>query len=143
MVRCRGQCKDRPFGFAERADRSCGACCECCLDRGPRPKGPEDLDRGDCREGEFGGDVVGDARQPEDAQLNHATGVAELLQVVAAVVLDAEGQLAPGHCPVYSARPSFELAPDGCTNEVRPVREEALVDEQVKMWLQIRGQETQ
>ena len=50
---------------------------------------------------ELGRDVIGNGGQPEDAQLHHPTGVPELLQRVAAVVLYAENQLASGHRSLY------------------------------------------
>src|ERR1700759_4422213 len=86
---------------------SCRARGERRLHRPRRPKGTEDLDPCDGREGELGRNVIGDRGQPKNAQLHHPASVPELLEVVTTVVLDAENQLASGHGPVDSVRTAF------------------------------------
>jgi len=103
------------------------------LHRLRRPKGSENLDGRDRRERELGRDILGNGRQPEDAHLHHATRGSDLLKIATAVVLAAERQLAPGHSPVHSARPALELSPDCSADEVRAIREEALVHKEVNL----------
>src|SRR5216684_5563636 len=51
------------------------------------PEGAEDLDRGDGRQRKFRRDVLGEGRQAEHADVHHLTGIADLLQLSAGVVL--------------------------------------------------------
>ena len=98
-----------------------------------RPKRSENLDSINRRQREFGRDVLGDGGQAENAQLHHGPRCSELLEVATAVVLAAERQLAPGHGSVHRARPTLKLAPDRRAYEIRPIREEALVHEEIDL----------
>src|ERR1700733_9878734 len=115
------------------ARRSCGARRERRLHRARRPKGTENFDSRDRRGGELGRNVIGDAGQPENAKLHGATGVSELLEIVAAVLFDAEDQVAAGDGPVDRVRPAFELPSDRRTYEICAVCEKALAHEQVDL----------
>src|SRR5690348_17466505 len=115
----------RDRGGSDGASRQDG------LHFGGGTEGTEYLHRGDRGQGQLGGDIGSDTRQPQHPDMDHLPGVADLLQITTGVVTTAQGEGSPGCCLVERLAPGGELGTNGCADEIGAVGIETLLDQEV------------
>src|SRR4051794_34654237 len=125
---------------AQKGGAGCGGACR---GRSTRPVGKggldrragveraQDLDRADRGAGELGRDVAGDAGEAEHADVERLAAGDRRLEVVAAVVAQAEVEALPGRGTPGHVGVTLELVADGGADQVGAVRVEAFLDQQV------------
>ena len=101
------------------------------LDGGAGMEGTQDGERGDGGAGQFRRDVLGDGRQPQDADIEHLPGIPRRLQVRAGEVPKAEIHALAGHRLPDDVGMAPDLVSDGGPDKVRPVGVEPLLHQQV------------
>src|SRR5271169_1964729 len=119
-----------PTGPAPRAGRrdrggSDGARRQDGLHCGGGPEGAEYLHRGNRGQGQLGGDIGSDTRQPQHPDMDHLPAVADFLQIATAVVTAAQSESAPGGCLVERLAPGGELGTNSGADEIGAVGVEA------------------
>ncbi len=103
------------------------------LHRRARPVGAEHLDGRDRRQRQLRADVGRDRGQAEDPDLDGPPGSRQLLQLVAGERQGAERQRPAGDGLVDRRRPGGDLRADRRTDEIGPVRVEALGHQEVDL----------
>src|SRR4051812_35281076 len=94
---------------------------------------PEHGDRGDRRAGELRWDIRGDAGQPEHPDVEHLAGSPGCLEIVPAVVPQAEVEIPPGDGLLGRLRMALDLVADSGADKIGAVRIEAVLNQQIDM----------
>jgi hypothetical protein len=119
--------------FWMRMDGLTNSIGECLPHRGTRLKGTQDGDGLDRRFGKCGRDVGGDARKTDDFDSKALAGFYGSLQIGPAEVLKAEGQGAARNGLLEHVGVLGQLIAHGRSNEVRPVRVEAFLNQEIHL----------
>ena len=82
---------------------------------------------------QLGRDIVGDAGETENLDVQHFSGRLDGLEILAAVVAQAEVELVSRHRFLDGIVVPIELVSNGCPDEIGPIGVEALLHEEIDM----------